>query len=104
MRRSKTGKEKVFFCLNLGAFARSLAHLNFRPLLSLPQNHQQARAVSTSSNALQVLASKQQENAGYDLVLKEHAPPRASARRFLAALLSCCLQAALVLKTFGQPL
>lgn len=50
-----------------------------------PKNSQQARSVSTTSRALKVLASKP-ENAGYDLVLKDYAPPAASARRFLAAL------------------
>ena len=60
--------------------------LNF---LNLPKKkkkkNKQARSTSTSSRALKLLASKP-ENAGFDLVLKDHDPPKASARRFLAAL------------------
>jgi len=57
----------------------------FAQFLSQKKNSQ-ARSVSTTSRALKALAAKQQESSGYDLVIKEHAPPTASARRFLSAL------------------
>ena len=55
------------------------------PTKKKKKKNKQARSTSTSSRALKLLASKP-ENAGFDLVLKDHDPPKASARRFLAAL------------------